>query len=258
MSAAGLSAAECAAYRRDGFVRAGRIFDDRRFDLVRRRIRHRLDHLPAGIDGEKMLNWHLCDRWLLRLALRPEIIDRVIGLIGPHVALFNTRILSKPPAGGRDVPWHQDAPYWPLDPPIVTTFWLAIDDVTQANGAMRMLPGMHRQGRLEHVPVAAGAHVFDEEIRSDLVDEGQAVLLTMTAGEASFHDGFTPHSSGANRTGERRSAFIARYIPTTAALDRSRRDLYGEGYPLFWVRGAPGANRYVNRRFAQDEEEEGP
>jgi ectoine hydroxylase-related dioxygenase (phytanoyl-CoA dioxygenase family) len=227
-------------YRRDGFAACGRIFDDESFAAIRARI----EELLEG-DTERMLNWHVRVPWLLELALRAEIVDRVAELLGPDIALFNTRILCKPPHGERDVGWHQDVPYWPLEPPVVTTFWLAVDEATEANGAMRMLPGAHRAGALEHAP--ATNDVFGEAIPARLIDESRAVRMTLAAGECSFHDGFVPHASPPNRTARRRCAFIARYLPTSARLDRSRRELYGHDYPLYWVRGDPGRNRYVNR-----------
>ncbi len=236
-----LTPAQCHAYRRDGFVRGGPVFAADEFERIRERILHLLAGRAAGVDSERMLNPHLDEPWLLELAGRPEIVDRVAQLIGPDLTLFNTRILCKPPRVGRTVPWHQDAPYWPLDPPLVTTFWLAIDDVTKDNGALRLLPRHHRGGALEHVSVSADANVFDEAIRPDLVDESCAEFMTMQRGGCSFHDGFTPHSSGPNLTSERRCAFIARYIPTQSRLRRSERQLYGEDYPLHRVRGAPAS-----------------
>jgi ectoine hydroxylase-related dioxygenase (phytanoyl-CoA dioxygenase family) len=240
-----LTVAECAAYRRDGFVAGGRIFERETFALALRQIFDLLDRSDA--DPERMLNWHVRERSLLELARRPEIVDRVAQLIGPHIALFNTRILCKPAWTGSDVPWHQDAPCWPIQPAIVTTFWLAVDAATASNGALRMMPGSHRDGALEHVPVSAGANVFDEAISPRLIDESRAVLVTMRAGECGFHDGFVVHASGPNRTTKRRCAFIARYIPTRTTLDRSQRELYGSDYPLYGIRGDPGRNRYVNR-----------
>merc|ERR1712181_12159 len=38
----------------------------------------------------------------------------------------------------REVPWHQDSQYWPLTPMKEATLWIALDDVTEENGAMDM------------------------------------------------------------------------------------------------------------------------
>ena len=144
---------------------------------IRTGIDQRIAALPREIRSEDMLNWHLHDSWILDLAMSTEIIALVEGLIGPDIAILTTRILSKPASTGRPVPWHQDAYYWPLEPRQAISFWLAVDEVTEENGAMRVLPGSHRAGLLEHVHIGKGANVLGEAIRPDLIEENRAVVL---------------------------------------------------------------------------------
>jgi ectoine hydroxylase-related dioxygenase (phytanoyl-CoA dioxygenase family) len=178
--------------------------------------------------------------------MHPKIVDAVESLIGPDIAIFTTRVLSKPAGTGRAVPWHQDADYWPLEPPEAVSFWLAIDDVDGENGAMRVLPGAHRQGMLPHIKIPRAGNVLDEAIRPEFVEEDKAVTLSMNAGECSFHDIHLPHGSEPNRSTRRRCAFIVRYIPTGSQLRRDRDPSFPEDYPLYLVRGKPGKNRYAN------------
>jgi phytanoyl-CoA hydroxylase len=234
------------SYRRDGHLLYGTLFGGAALDELRRGIDRCLTEHGGNGRSEHLLNLHVRDEWLLALALDGHIADLVEGLIGPDIALLNTRILRKPPADGYAVPWHQDAGYFPLEPLECVSLWLAVDDATAENGALRVLPGRHREGLLEHVPVSREGNVFAEGIPADLIDERKAVMLTLTAGSCSFHDVFLPHGSGPNLSSGPRCAFIARYFPTSARLVRDRRALYGEDYGLYLVRGAAGLNRYAN------------
>ena len=241
-----ISAAEKKHYLRDGYLVRRRLFSERRMSEIRSGIDRRIAALPQEIRSENMLNWHLHDPWILDLAGCQEIIDLVEGLIGPDIAILTTRILSKPPSIGRPVPWHQDAYFWPLEPCEAVSFWLAVDEVTEENGAMRVLPGGHGGKLLEHVHIGKDENVLGEAIRPDLIDEDKAVVLCLGAGECSFHDIYLPHGSPPNRSDKRRCAFIVRYIPTCAKLIRGVDPQFGEDYPLYLVKGEPGANWYAN------------
>ena len=52
------------------------------------------------------------------------------------------------PGDGRRVSWHQNASYGPLTPSKAVTAWVTIDDVDATNGAMQIIPGSHRQGKI--------------------------------------------------------------------------------------------------------------
>jgi chlorinating enzyme len=246
-----ITLAQLETYRRDGFLRYGQLFTDKEMTEIRKEIELRVNSVGEDSPNKHMLNWHHHDKWLLSLAMRSEVVDLVEGLIGPDIALFNTRILSKAPDTKYAIPWHQDAIYWPLEPCAAISFWLAVDDVTEENGVMLAIPGMHRCGLLEHIKTSRDStdndQAFDKKIHQDFVDESKAVKLTQASGECSFHDVYLPHMSLPNLSPHRRCAFIVRYIPTYVKLIRTKRQIYEESYPLYWVRGNLGANWYINR-----------
>lgn len=237
-------------YRRDGFLQCPQLFNNTDMAEICKEIDRRIKLLPEASLNRHMLNWHCHDEWLLKLAMRSEIVDLVEELIGPDIALFNTRILSKSAGTKNAIPWHQDAVYWPLEPCEAISFWLAVDSVNEENGAMKVIPGMHRYGILGHTKTSTESNVFDDAFNTtlncDLLDESKAVTLTMGSGECSFHNVYLPHMSLPNLSPRRRCAFIVRYIPTYVKLVRTKRRLFGEEYPLYWVRGDSGANQYVN------------
>ena len=78
------------------------------------------------------------------LCADPAITDRVVSLLGPDIVLWSSNFWTKQP-GGKEVPWHQDINYWPLDPPLNVTAWLAIDEATVENSCVRIIPGSHKK-----------------------------------------------------------------------------------------------------------------
>jgi ectoine hydroxylase-related dioxygenase (phytanoyl-CoA dioxygenase family) len=43
--------------------------------------------------------------------------------------LICTNFFVKEPVA-KEIPWHQDFNYWPLEPPIIVSAWIAIDPST--------------------------------------------------------------------------------------------------------------------------------
>jgi len=72
---------------------------------------------------------------------------------------------------------------------------------------MMMLPGSHRGGRREHRRGTDGTNVL-----VDAVDDTDAVLCPLRPGEASFHHGWTLHSSRPNQSGDRRIGLNIQYL----------------------------------------------
>jgi ectoine hydroxylase-related dioxygenase (phytanoyl-CoA dioxygenase family) len=131
-----------------------------------------------------------------------------------NVRLYHDHALVKP--GGqtsKETNWHQDAPYWPMDPVGSFSAWIAVDDVSIENGCLHFVPGSHKFGKLE--PIKLG--VEGESIVSKMKERGyrvsEPVAAEMGAGGVTFHHGCTFHYAGANRTKKPRHAFAIIYIP---------------------------------------------
>ena len=177
----------------------------------------------------------------------PEILDMVEQIIGPDIILWAATIFAKPATTGQEVPWHQDAHYWPLDPLVAMTVWIAIDDATPENGCMRYIPGSHRSGILSHHLDERRDVALSQAIQRSLFDESLAKDDALAAGQMSLHDAFLIHGSNANTSGKRRAGLSFRYMPATSYYDRNVpfRHLpggelmpnYRPTRPLFLVRG---------------------
>jgi ectoine hydroxylase-related dioxygenase (phytanoyl-CoA dioxygenase family) len=187
----------------------------------------------------------------MQAARQPGILDMLEQLLGPDLILWITRVLCKPAAKGREVPWHQDGEYWPMRPLATCSVWIALDPVSVENGCMRFIPGSHRQQELyRHHTSDRKDLVLNLELDQDQFDEAQAVNVELEPGQMSLHDVRLIHGSLANTSGRRRAALIMRYMPGTSHYDRSlvrqRRDsspfnIFHQ--PLWLVRGADRSGR---------------
>jgi ectoine hydroxylase-related dioxygenase (phytanoyl-CoA dioxygenase family) len=192
----------------------------------------------------------------MRAARQPEVLDMLEQLLGPDLVLWITRVLCKPAARGREVPWHQDGEYWPMRPLATCSVWIALDPVSTANGCMRFIPGSHKQQQLYRHHVSNRDNlVLNLELDQDQFDEAQAVNVELEPGQMSLHDVRLIHGSLANTSGQRRAALIMRYMPATSHYDRSLVDQRRDNspfnifhQPLWLMRGVDrsGRNDFVH------------
>jgi non-haem Fe2+, alpha-ketoglutarate-dependent halogenase len=159
---------------------------------------------------------HLLFTWLNDLVRHPRILDAVEDIIGPNILCWGSSFFIKEPRNPGFVSWHQDSTYWGLDPADVITAWVAFTDSTPANGAMRVVPATHTMDQIPHRDTFRPENLLSrgQEIEVD-VDERQAVMLELEAGEMSLHHVRLIHGSDPNPSDQRRVGFAIRYIPTT-------------------------------------------
>lgn len=135
--------------------------------------------------------WRLREK-LQRLVFAKRFAGIAATLMGVGgVRLYHDQALFKLP-GGKATPWHQDQFYWPLD----TTMWMPLVDVTEALGTMRFVSGSHAHGPLGRLSISDKAHeAYEEVIRAH---EFRVVSEALQAGDATFHAGWTAHSTYPN------------------------------------------------------------
>ena len=88
-----------------------------------------------------------------------EICARVYGPMTP-IAAFRAMFMNKPAGRGTFLPWHQDRwKYLDRDP--LVTVWTALDQATQANGTVEIIPGSHKFGLIN--PDHGSGFLTDEQ-----------------------------------------------------------------------------------------------
>ena len=227
--AGSLSAAEIAAYRRDGIVVPCRALPAN--ELAR--LRSALDQLIADnpeVRPEKLVSAHVersaegikGNQAFLEIAHHDAVLDAVEQLIGPDIILWGCQVFAKPGGDGMEVPWHQDGQYWPIRPLATCTAWIAIDASTTENGCLRVIPGSHlRHEMRSHHRSDRADVVLDQELDADAFDESSARDVELQPGEMSLHDVYLVHGSRANTSPRRRAGLALRYMPATSHFDRA-------------------------------------
>ncbi len=216
-----LNDGEVSKYRRDGYLIIRGLLSQEQ--LIQ--IRSVFDNLRDGSDGFRRFKNSLIvvrNLWLKEPAMK-SLVWRVApvaaSLLGvDRVQLIDDNAFVKPPKHEKDNPtgWHQDSPNFPFDRRGFMTIWVAIDNIDLDQGPLTFLPGTHRIG-----PVGAFSGDDDEvPLESILLPEdrpyiGDPVTTSLSAGDASVHDGFMLHSAGPNSTNRPRRALAIRFIPPT-------------------------------------------
>jgi len=175
--------------------------------------------LRPGETAKDIREWHETSTYLYEIVMNPRIHDLVEGLLGPDFFIWASSFFIKPPRSKETVGWHQDAYYWPMAPHNTVTVWLAFDDVDDENGAMRIIPGSHRHGLLQHKRSTQTDSVLTLELETGTFREDAAVALHLKAGEISIHDDRAVHGSPANPSARRRAGLTIRYSGTNVKND---------------------------------------
>lgn len=243
-----LTSLQLEQYREQGYAVGGRLLDGLDLAQLQRRMDERIAALPPGRRSENMPSLHYDDRYFRDLFLSPDFVDIAGQILGPDLALFTSYAISKRPGDGLPVAWHQDAAFFPIAPMATFTLWLAVDDSTRENGAMQVIAGSHRDGRIRHHDVdQGGGSVLPLHLGGLRPDEARDVELA--AGGYSVHDPFILHGSPPNRSAMRRCGITIKYVSTAVRLDRSFVSPTGfdwKGVRLYHARGARGRLDYVN------------
>jgi non-haem Fe2+, alpha-ketoglutarate-dependent halogenase len=190
------------------------------------RNRSQLQKLPANEQYPIWSETHTSLKWVYQMAAHPKVLDAVSTILGSNLMVWGTRWFTKMPGDKTYISWHQDATYWGLHPPDVTTAWIALSDSVSENGCMRVIPETHKAGLLPQNETYAPDNALSrgQEI-AVAVEESQAVDIVLRPGEMSLHHIGIVHGSNANISGAPRIGLAIRYISTAVLQDAKERSL---------------------------------
>jgi len=207
-----LTAEQCESYRRDGFLSPVTVMTNAEALACRRT----LEAAEARFGPlHYVANVHLLLRLADELAHDDRILDAVEDIIGPNILIWDSTFIVKEPGDRKFVSWHQDLTYWGLEPDDVVSIWLALSPATVESGCMRMMPGSHRKGLVEHVSTFAPDNVLSRGQTIDAqLDERRAIDTALEPGQMSLHHGWTFHASHDNRSRDRRIGLNMNFAAT--------------------------------------------
>lgn len=176
------------------------------------------------------------DAFWMYVATHSELLDLVMPVIGPDVALFASHYVCKDPRVGLEVLPHQDV--WPLKPMEVVSAFVAVDECSSRNGGLRVLPRSHESGLQAH-HTNPDKNVFGASLQSATSD---TVSLDLSPGDVVLMHANLAHASAPNTSDLRRCALTLRYIPTTTLVTNQERST-----SYLWMAAGearPGTNTY--------------
>jgi ectoine hydroxylase len=229
-----LSAEQVDFFRRDGYLSLPVVFTESELDVLSSDAAAIAGKdTPQRVmekDGEitRSVYWldGLSDLFA-RLVRDPRLVEPSRALLGGEVYLYQTQLNPKASFVGDVWKWHQDYLYWNREDGMpndnVLSAALYLDEVTEFNGPMYVIPGTHRVTLDDETTTRQGADGWENTVNADFRHEvGQDTLARLVSanglvstrgarGSVVFFHGNLLHSSGPNLSPFTRTVFFARY-----------------------------------------------
>jgi ectoine hydroxylase-related dioxygenase (phytanoyl-CoA dioxygenase family) len=162
----------------------------------------------------------------LKLLVDERFTEPAAGIVGPNVQLHHTKLFIKPPEKGSPFPMHQDQPFFPHRNHSMIAAIFHFDDAPLEKGCLRVVPGSHLGGPLQHEE-AGGWHLpFDDYPLES------SVPLPAEAGDVLFFSYLTIHGSGVNTSDEARTTLLVQMRDAADAQIGEGSGERGEGLML--------------------------
>jgi len=176
-------------------------------------LERRLSGIKTG--NKNQLNYpHLLFRFANAICRDEKLLDVVESILGPDILVWGSTFFIKEPKTDTYVSWHQDMKYWGLsDTDGQVSAWIALNNVSQANGCMQFLPKTHLGEMVTHKDTFSDDNFLTRGQEADFtLDEEEIVHIELTAGQASFHRGKLLHASPPNHSDDRRIGYAIQFI----------------------------------------------
>ena len=256
--------AQLAQYADEGYMVLESVIDPDMLELLREECAYFLGYYDGQMDaaGESTQGinhrgkrYFISNRYRLssrmwRFTFGPQMAEIATRVLGDDVFLFHEQWVIKGAEQGMKFAWHQDSGYVKRgDPqtahPPYLTCWCTLDDVSEANGTVFLLP--HSRGNTRDTIYTHG----QEEGTNDLIgytgdDPGSAIEAP--AGSVVAFTSYNFHRSGANTSTAMRRIYLPQY--SRAPIMVSTGGLKGMAVPfvadgcIVYDRAADGAAEY--------------
>lgn len=230
-----LTVEERERFHEQGYLGPYRIFSSEEMAKARDRLFGDVFLRSGPNPLDKTHSRHLDEPLIFSMVSHPGIVGRLNGLLGPDLMVWTTGFFIKQPHQGLATPWHQDINYWPLEPQINLTIWLAIEDVREDSSPLYVIPGSHRK-TVPHIK-AAEDKSFSEEADPAFFEPQKAIPLVLKAGEFVLFSERLLHYAPPNRSAHRRTALAARYTIPLVRLFPAEPPINFPGYHAIMVSG---------------------
>ncbi|XP_017776890.1 PREDICTED: phytanoyl-CoA dioxygenase, peroxisomal-like isoform X2 [Nicrophorus vespilloides] len=216
-------------YEENGYIVFKKLIPEKDIDICHQRFLDVCDrkvHIPTIVNAKKLrpngetrseftiykIQEIIFDEMFYKhYAGHPKIVEVIKMIIGPNVTAVHSMLINKPPDVIETIsahPIHQDLHYFPFRPANnIAASWTAMEDVTEKNGCLFVLPGSHKGPLFSHI----------ESINKKLYhgvfgfNDVPMVMLPMEKGDTIFFHPLLLHGSGPNITQGFRKAISVHY-----------------------------------------------
>ncbi|HKK31796.1 MAG TPA: phytanoyl-CoA dioxygenase family protein, partial [Alphaproteobacteria bacterium] len=143
-----------------------------------------------------------------------RVADMVADLIGPNVKFHHDKINLKLPGSHTEVHYHQDFLFTPHTNDDVVTALIMLDDVTEENGCLKVVPGSHRGELYSLFEGDTFTGRMAAEVTADM--KSKDVPVTGPAGSVCLMHTRLAHGSDANHGTASRGLYICVYTAADA------------------------------------------
>jgi len=158
----------------------------------------------------RMIHMHRWDEKSLHWLLEPRLRLWLEAISGRTPYAVQTMLYFKP-AGARGQALHQDQLFLRAKPGTCLAAWMALEDVDEENGCLRVVPGSHKLPLLCRED--ADTSVSFTGVQSEMPEEMASIPILMKAGDVLFFHGLLIHGSLPNTSKDRfRTTLIGHYI----------------------------------------------
>jgi ectoine hydroxylase len=249
-----LSQAQREAYFADGYLLVERLIDGASVTALKGMTDSFVEKARGMTrsDGDLDLDpAHSADRPMVRRLIDPDRLDPVYwafatgiiadvaaDLIGPDVTFNHSKLNFKWRAGKDEVKWHQDVCYYPHTNHNVLAIGCYLDDVTEADGPLMVIPGSHKGPIFEHFDAKGfwTGSVRDRDLPKTAIES--AVALTGPKGSITVHHCRAVHGSKSTSRADGRPLLINAYAAADAFLYISPQSYTSPHYRAV-IRGEP-------------------
>ncbi|MDD9928886.1 MAG: phytanoyl-CoA dioxygenase family protein, partial [Rhodospirillaceae bacterium] len=144
----------------------------------------------------------------------PLIMEILAPLMPSGIRVHNTKINMKSAEVGESVEWHQDWAFYPHTNDDVLAVGIYLDDCTEENGPMFVVPGSHKGPTYDHHEHGYFCGAIDPDAIKDEI--AKAVPLMGPAGTLTIHHARLLHGSAFNRSGRSRRFLLQAYAAADA------------------------------------------
>lgn len=213
-----------------GYLGPFEAFSPEQMEVLREQIER--DVLPIdGLAPSPVQSRHLDNRVVHDICACPAIVERVQSLFGPDIMLWRSNFFIKQ-TWGKEIPWHQDVNFWPIEPALNISAWMALDDVTTENSCVRIIPRSHKRA-VRHVP-AKPEHQFEEYADPTDFEGAEIVEMVLKPGQFFLFNEKVLHQSNPNTSDKCRMGLAIRM---TVPLVRVDHEALFDGHTVLVVSG---------------------